>query len=83
MIQPLAILDKVVLRKLSQGIDFVGYVALPHYQLPRRQTVRRLWRKLARASPAEVAKTLPSYLGYLTHAATHRLRQSLLDNQQA
>ena len=39
--------NKVILRKLSQGVDFVGYVALPHYNLPRLKTVKRIFRKVS------------------------------------
>lgn len=72
--------NKVQLRKLSWGIDFVGYVARPHYELPRRKTVQRIMRKVLKSSPEELARALPSYLGYLQHAFTHRLRTKLLDH---
>lgn len=70
--------QKVLLRKLSWGIDFVGYMALPHYNLPRRKTVRRIFKKVAKSSPEELAKSLPSYLGYLEHAQSYHWRRKLL-----
>ena len=69
--------DKVSLRKLSWGIDFVGYVALPHYNLPRHKTVKRIIHRVADASEDELAKSLPSYLGYLEHASSFKLINKL------
>lgn len=65
--------NKVVLRKLSQGIDFVGYVALSHYCLPRHKTVKRMLKNLKTTEACEIEKSLPSYLGHLQHADTYRL----------
>lgn len=65
--------NKVTLRKLRQGIDFVGYVARPHYSLPRRKTIRRLVKKLT-------VQNQPSYFGYLQHVSSYRLRQELEKN---
>ncbi|MEX2012688.1 MAG: reverse transcriptase/maturase family protein [Patescibacteria group bacterium] len=70
--------DKIALRKLSWGIDFVGYVARPYYNLPRRKTVRRIFKKAARSTPEELAKSLPSYLGYLQHAKSRKQIKKLL-----
>lgn len=72
--------DKIQLRKLSWGIDFVGYVALLHYSLPRRRTVKRILRKienLMTEDPKKLAVALPSYLGYLQHVEAHRLSARL------
>lgn len=72
--------NKTYLRKLSQGIDFVGYVALPHYTLPRGKTVKRIKRKineLLNNDPERLAQALPSYLGYLHYASTYRLRRRI------
>lgn len=69
--------DKVILRKLGWGIDFVGYVALPHYQLPRRKTVRRIVRAVQAADAEQLSLALPSYLGYLQHAQSYRLMAAL------
>ncbi|MFA4846071.1 MAG: RNA-directed DNA polymerase, partial [Patescibacteria group bacterium] len=33
--------NKVEIRKLNQGIDFLGYVTLPHYRVLRTKTKRR------------------------------------------
>ncbi len=70
--------NKIGLRKLSWGIDFVGYVALPHYQLPRNKTVKRILKKVAKSSEEELSKTLPSYLGYLNHASSHKVTKKIM-----
>lgn len=36
---------KIILRKLTQGIDFCGYVVLPHFVLPRTRTKEESTRK--------------------------------------
>ncbi|MEK7154993.1 MAG: reverse transcriptase/maturase family protein [Patescibacteria group bacterium] len=61
---------KVFFRKLEWGIDFLGYIILPHYLLPRTKTKRRIFRKLEQ-------KSLQSYLGYLSHANSYKLQQEL------
>ena len=71
--------SKVTLRKLSEGIDFVGYVALPHYQLPRRKTVKRLLRNLKVANATDIEKSLPSCLGHLGHVCTNKLLKKFHD----
>ncbi len=74
--------DKIVLRKLLQGIDFVGYVAFPHHQLPRRKTVRRIIKKASIAPKEQLQKALLSYLGYLQHASSHKIQQQLKEITQ-
>lgn len=69
--------NKVSLRKLSQGIDFVGYIALPHYQLPRRKTVKRILSKVKYSNKETLEKSLPSYLGYLQHAKGQKIIEQL------
>lgn len=72
--------DKIILQKLHRGIDFVGYVALPHYSLPRQTTVKRIFKTLSRKiseEPGTVNTSLQSYLGYLKHVNAHKLSGKL------
>lgn len=69
--------NKVILRKLEWGIDFVGYIARPHYQLPRHKTAARIRRRVETGQPG-LEKAVPSYLGYLGHVSSYKLRQKLL-----
>ncbi|PWB38641.1 MAG: hypothetical protein C3F02_02930 [Parcubacteria group bacterium] len=62
---------KISIRKVSQGIDFLGYVTLPHYRVLRTKTKRRILRLVNK-------NNAPSYLGVLKHANTWELRKELL-----
>ena len=77
---------KVTIRTFRQGIDFLGYVLLPHHRVLRTRTKRRMYRKMreriiafkAGTIPAEsVEQSLQSYLGVLSHADSYRLSEEL------
>ncbi len=77
---------KVVIRKFNQGVDFLGYVVLPHYCLMRNKTKQRIFRKLrnrvkeyktGEISQQTLEQSLQSYLGVLSHANTYELSQNL------
>lgn len=63
--------DKVFIRKVSQGIDFLGYVILPHSIVLRTKTKRRVLKKVN-------SQNISSYLGVLSHAKTNNLRHKIL-----
>jgi len=78
--------NKVILRKLSWGIDFTGYIVLPHYRLLRTKTKRRIFKKLKskiesfksqKTSLQSLNQSLQSYFGCLSHADTYQLTQNL------
>lgn len=78
--------EKVTIRKFNQGIDFLGYVVLPHHRMLRTKTKRRIFLKLKKKvleyrsgiiSRATLEQSLQSYLGVLTHANTYNLSQTL------
>ncbi|MEI6477617.1 MAG: reverse transcriptase/maturase family protein [bacterium] len=70
--------NKISLRKLSWGIDFVGYVARPHYSVPRNGTAKRMLRNIGKvADPEKVPATLDSYLGYLSHVSARKIEDEL------
>lgn len=74
--------DKIYLRKLDWGIDFVGYVARPYYSTPRKRTTERMKRDLAKMhgeSFDKINATLQSYLGYLKHINGYRKSMELTD----
>ncbi len=77
---------KITIRKFHQGIDFLGYILLPHYRLLRTKTRQRIFRKLEKRvreykseiiSGKTLNQSLQSYLGVLSHANTHKLGQEL------
>jgi len=77
---------KVTIRKYGQGIDFLGYVLLPHHRMIRTRTRRRMFRKLFErvgaykagvVSAEGVEHSLQSYLGVLSHANAHDVSEDL------
>lgn len=69
---------KILVRELVWGIDFLGYIVLPHYILPRTKTKRRISKKLKEKVGSEnFNQSLQSYLGYLKHANSYRIQQEL------
>lgn len=67
---------KIILRKISQGIDFLGYVILPHHRIIRTKTKRRMFRKMRERrikyehsliSRQSLRQTAYSYFGMLKH----------------
>lgn len=77
---------KVGIRKFGQGIDFLGYVVLPHHRALRTKTKRRMFRKLEQmakgcrdgtVSEQAFRQSLQSYLGVLSHADARGLSDKL------
>ena len=77
---------KVFLRPLTHGIDFLGYVTLPHHRVLRTKTKRRVKRKLSerlqlyhekKITSESLTQTMASYWGVLSHANTFRYEQQL------
>ena len=69
---------KIIFCKLEWGIDFLGYIVLPHYVLPRTKTQKRIFKKLQEKIGSEnFSQSLRSYLGYLRHANSFKLAQRL------
>lgn len=77
---------KISMRRYRQGIDFLGYVLLPHCRVVRTRTKQRMFRKLhlraiafknGTGSKESVEQSLHSYLGVLSHANSYRLSDRL------
>lgn len=62
---------KFEIRKFNQGIDFLGYVALPYHRTLRTKTKKRMFRRVN-------GKNVSSYLGIIKHCEGHVLRQMIL-----
>lgn len=70
--------QKMSVRKLTWGIDFLGYVVLPHYTVPRTKTKRRMYKKLEEARcKSSFNQSLQSYLGYLKHANSYKIMKKI------
>ena len=63
--------NKINIRKVNQGVDFLGYIALPHYRALRTKTKKRISLLLNQ-------KNLPSYLGVLKHANAYDFQNLLI-----
>lgn len=66
--------DKVFIKTLTSGVDFLGWVHFPHHRVPRTSTKRRMFRNL-KHSPSDA--TLASYIGLLSHGNTYQLRKTI------
>lgn len=70
--------DKIIFRKLEWGIDFLGYIVLPYYIVPRTKTKRRIFKKLKEKVGLEnFNQSMQSYLGYLGHSSSFKIREEL------
>ena len=77
---------KVSITKIRQGVDFLGYVALPHATMVRTSSKNRMFRKLQEKkklvqkgviTEESFNHSRQSYLGLLMHANTQKLREQV------
>ena len=71
--------DKVFIKRLSQGIDFLGWVHFHHHRVLRTATKRRMLKRLKENKTRE---TLASYLGMLKHGNTHKLIKRIKNTEK-
>ena len=78
--------DKVFIRKLEQGIDFVGYVILPNIVVLRTKTKKRIFKKLMKAWKELLARKINkyefqqiqvSYMGVLKHCKSNKIKREI------
>jgi RNA-directed DNA polymerase len=83
--------EGVILRKTSQGLDFLGYIIRPHYTLVRKRVIQNFKRKKASfldayqrdkgtMSKEDIQKFLAvkaSFLGHLKHANSYKLKKKV------
>lgn len=67
--------DKVFIKTLASGVDFLGWVHFPDHHVLRTTTKRRMFRKLG-LQPKEAS--LASYTGLLKHGNAHKLKSEVL-----
>jgi len=63
--------DKVFIKTLASGVDFLGWVHFPNHRVLRTVTKRRMMKKLSE-------KNLESYLGMLRHGNAYKLQEVIL-----
>ena len=80
--------DKIIIRKYYQGVDWLGYVVLPHYRVLRIKTKRRVINKIKNRhndlinnlmTPESFNQSLQSYFGVLKHCRGYKIRQGIED----
>jgi RNA-directed DNA polymerase len=78
--------NKTIFGKFSQGIEFVGYKVLPHYNTVKRGLKNRMLEKMAERKSLlanqkigiwKYYETLNSYLGWLKHGHNHKLKNKI------
>jgi len=69
--------QKVYLKTLAQGVDFLGWVNFPNYKVLRHKTSKRMMTKI-KDNPKK--ESLASYLGLLKHGNTFKLSQGFKNN---
>jgi len=65
--------DKVFIKTLASGVDFLGWIHFPHYRKIRTTTKRRVLRKL-KGYPKP--QTISSYRGLLSYGNTYKIQKS-------
>ena len=68
--------DKVFIKTIASGLDFLGWVHFPDHRVLRTATKRRMFRHLKIKKGK--AETLQSYLGLLKHGNAYKLLINLL-----
>ncbi|OHB17429.1 MAG: hypothetical protein A2913_00495 [Parcubacteria group bacterium RIFCSPLOWO2_01_FULL_40_65] len=63
--------DKVFIKTLASGLDFLGWVHFPDCRILRTTTKTRMFKRI-KESP--IAETLNSYLGLLKHGNTQKIK---------
>lgn len=78
--------DKIYIRKIHQGVDFLGYILLPHYKRIRNKTKRRMMKRLRQKRSAfekgnitlgQYSQSVESYKGMLKHANSFKLLEEI------
>ena len=78
--------QKIQIRKFRQGIDFLGYVVLPHYTSLRTKTKKRMFKKIklnkekldqGLITKESFNQSIQSYYGVLKHCKGYKLKRGL------
>ncbi len=79
--------DKIIIKKYNQGIDWLGYVVLPHYRLLRTKTRHRIIERIKNkqrdfksgvVSQEHFCQSVQSYLGVLEHCSGYKIEREML-----
>jgi RNA-directed DNA polymerase len=67
--------NKVYIKTLSSGVDFLGWVHFPYHRVLRTATKKRMFRNLKKNEHKK--ESLNSYLGMLKHGNAYKLKKQL------
>lgn len=68
--------DKVFVKTLASGGDFLGWVHFPAHRVLRTSTKRKMFRRIRETTGKN--ETVRSYLGLLSHGNAHKLREKVI-----
>ena len=66
--------DKVFIKTIFSGIDFLGWMHFPNHRVLRTTTKKRMFRNIEQNLKPN---TIESYLGLLRHGNTYKIRQNI------
>ncbi len=69
--------DKIFIKTLASGIDFLGWINFSDHRILRTSTKRRIIKRV-KENPA--LKTISSYIGLLSHGNAQKLQHKILIN---
>jgi len=78
--------DKINIKKYHQGIDFLGYVSFPYHKILRKNTKKRMFKrikqKISKLKQGDISEesfnqTIQSYLGILKHCNGYKLKRKI------
>lgn len=77
---------KIIVKKIRQGIDFLGYVTLPYYRKLRTKTKKRILKKIEERyfdmknriiTEESFQQSIQSYFGILKHCKGHKTQNQI------
>ena len=68
--------DKIFIKTLASGVDFLGWVHFTDHRVLRTTTKRRMIKRIKENPTSE---TLDSYLGLVKHGNTYKLKTRVLE----
>ena len=78
--------NKVLIKKFSEGIDFLGYIILPHHVILRTRTKKRMFKKIKQnleklkkglINKKSFDQSLQSYYGMLKHCCSYKTKNNI------
>ena len=66
--------DKIYIKTLASGVDFLGWVSFFNYRIIRIKTKKRMWRRLLQNKKTE---TITSYLGLLSRGNSGKVKAKI------